>query len=345
MNATGSRPRRATIEDVASAAGVSVATVSRAVRGLPNVAPSTRLRVEEIVASLNYQPDPAATRLAAGRTRTITVMVPHLSGWYFSQVVAGGEAVSAEAGYDFLVISVRSRAECDRLLDERYHLERRTDGVILVNIPASAGQATSLRERGVSLATVGSHTPGYPAVRVDDEAVGVLAAQHLIGLGHCRLGLITGQSDDPMNFEVPQLRHRGFERGLSEAGLPLDAELIRGGNFNIDGGQEAMGALLDHPDPPSGVFAMSDEMAFGALMELQNRGLAPGRDVSIIGVDDHEFSHVVDLTTIAQRVSLQGALATRALLGSIGDRSAVSTDEPIPAPIELVVRATTGPLI
>ena len=140
--------RRATIEDVASAAGVSVATVSRALRGLPNVAPSTRDRVAQMAVSLNYQPDPAASRLAAGRTGTITVMVPHLSSWYFSHVIAGAEAVSAEAGYDFLVIGVGSRAECSRLLDERYHLERRTDGVVLVNMPASDDEAESLRSRG-----------------------------------------------------------------------------------------------------------------------------------------------------------------------------------------------------
>ena len=136
-----------------------MATVSRALRGLPNVAPSTRERVAEVATSLNYQPDPAASRLAAGRTGTITVMVPHLSSWYFSHVIAGAEAVSAEAGYDFLVIGVGSRAECSRLLDERYHLERRTDGVVLVNMPASDDEADSLRSRGIALATVGSYSP------------------------------------------------------------------------------------------------------------------------------------------------------------------------------------------
>ena len=92
-------------------------------------------------------------------------MVPHLSSWYFSHVIAGAEAVSAEAGYDFLVIGVGSRAECSRLLDERYHLERRTDGVVLVNMPASDDEAESLRSRGIALATVGSYSPGYPSVR------------------------------------------------------------------------------------------------------------------------------------------------------------------------------------
>ena len=335
------RPRRATIEDVATAAGVSVATVSRALRGLPNVAPSTRERVAEVAASLNYQPDPAASRLAAGRTGTITVMVPHLSSWYFSHVIAGAEAVSAEAGYDFLVIGVGTRAECSRLLDERYHLERRTDGVVLVNMPASDDEAESLRSRGVSLATVGSYTKGYPSVRVDDFAVGVIAAQHLVALGHRRVGLITGQGDDPMNFEVPQLRHAGFVKGLADLGRQLDPSLVASGDFGIDGGQEAMAQLLDQPDPPTAVFAMSDEMAFGALMELEQRKLRPGVDVSLIGVDDHEFARVVALTTISQQVAAQGALAARALVASMAGTP--TPTEPVPSPVELIVRTTTGP--
>ncbi len=341
-DSTGARrPRRATIEDVANAAGVSVATVSRAVRGLPNVAPSTRERVAEVAASLNYQADPAASRLAAGRTGTITVMVPHLSSWYFSHVIAGAEAVSAEAGYDFLVIGVGSRAECSRLLDERYHLERRTDGVVLVNMPASDDEAASLRTRGVSLATVGSYTPGYPSVRVDDFAVGVMAARHLVALGHRRLGLITGQGDDPMNFEVPQLRHAGFVKGLADLGRQLDPALVASGDFGIDGGQEAMAQLLDHAEPPTAVFAMSDEMAFGVLMELEQRNLRPGGDVSVIGVDDHEFARVVALTTISQQVAAQGAMATRALLAAMAGTP--GTMEPVPSPVRLVERATTGP--
>ena len=339
--ATARRPRRATIEDVASAAGVSVATVSRALRNLPNVAPSTRERVAEVATSLNYQPDPAASRLAAGRTGTITVLVPHLSSWYFSHVIAGAEAVSAEAGYDFLVIGVGTSAECSRLLDERYHLERRTDGVVLVNMPATDDEAESLRSRGVALATVGSYTKGYPSVRVDDFAVGVIAAHHLVELGHHRVGLITGQGDDPMNFEVPQLRHAGFVQGLDDLQHQLDPDLVASGDFGIDGGLEAMALLMEQPDPPTAVFAMSDEMAFGALMELERRELRPGIDISLIGVDDHEFARVVALTTISQQVASQGALAARALVASMTGAS--TPTEPVPSPVQLIVRGTTGP--
>lgn len=332
---------RARIEDVAAAAHVSVATVSRALRNLPNVAESTRRHVVETAASMGYRADPAASRLAAGRSRTITVVVPHLSSWYFSTVIAGVEAVCAESGYECLVLGVGSIADSNRLLDEPYHLERRTDGLVLVNIPATEAQAESLGVRGVALATVGTRTPGRPAVLIDDVSAGRVAAEHLLGLGHRRIGLISGQNNDPMNFAVPQMRRDGFTSALAAHGIDVDPTVVRSGNFGIDGGQEAMAALLDRRDAPTAVFAMSDEMAFGALMALADRRLRPGTDVSLVGVDDHDVSRVVGLTTIRQRVAEQGSAATRALLIWIG-----SDDAPAPvidSPLELVVRSTTAP--
>ncbi len=106
---TSSRRDRSTIEDVALAAGVSVATVSRALRGLPNVADSTRLRVQEIAIELNYRADPAASRLATGRSKSVAIAVPLLNGWYFAHVVAGAEAILTESGYDTIVIGLGSK--------------------------------------------------------------------------------------------------------------------------------------------------------------------------------------------------------------------------------------------
>ena len=335
------RTRRARIEDVAEAANVSVATVSRALRGLPNVAASTRARVVEVAQQLQYQPDPAAARLAAGRTRTVLVVVPHLASWYFSTAIAGAEAVCNELGYEFLIVTVGSQTECDRLLDEKSRLERRADGVVLVNISASAAQAASLRVRGVSLSTIGTRTAGAPSVFIDDVAVGRLAADTLARLGHRRVGLISGLGEDPLNFEVPKRRTAGFLDGLAEHEIIFDRRCEAGGNFGIDGGQEAMSILLDLDEPPTAVFAMSDEMAFGALMELKRRGLRPGHDVSLIGVDDHDVARVVELSTIRQEVAAQGAAAARQLILAMSDGPVEL--EPHLSPIELVERNTTGP--
>jgi len=333
-------PGRTRIEDVAAAANVSVATVSRALRNLPNVAESTRDRVLSVAEQLNYRADPAASRLAAGRGSTITVVVPHLASWYFSTVVAGVEAVCAEAGFECLITAVDSIAACNRLLDESAHLERRTEGLVLVNIPASEAQAESLRQRRVALATVGTRTPDHPSVSIDELSTSRMAVEHLVSFGHERIGLISGSGNDPMNFAVPRQRKAGFVEALRSAELRFDPSLVESGNFGIDGGQEAMAALLDHTNPPSAVFAMSDEMAFGALMELERRSLRAGVDISLIGVDDHDVSRVLGLTTIRQRVAGQGAAAARAALARISGPDTPAFD--VDSPLELVVRSTTG---
>ncbi|MGK0332105.1 MAG: LacI family repressor for deo operon, udp, cdd, tsx, nupC, and nupG [Minisyncoccia bacterium] len=336
------RTRRSTIEDVAAAAGVSVATVSRALRGLPNVAASTRSRVVAVAETLGYTADPAASRLAAGRGRTITAVIPHLNSWYFSTIVAGTEAICAEAGYDLLVLGVGSVKDLSRLLSEAYHLERRTDGLLLVDVPITDEEAQSISARGVSIATIGIDVLNHPSVRIDDELVGRTAADLFVSLGHERTAVIGWTLGDSMQFEVPQRRLQGFTEGLGAVGRAVQPDMTAGGHFSIDGGQEAMSLLLDHPEPPSAVFAMSDEMAFGAIMELTNRGLVPGRDVSVIGVDDHEFSRVVGLTTIRQTVADHGATAARLLLNTMHptEDDAAATHRVIP-PVELIVRSTT----
>lgn len=351
------RPHRLTIEHVAAEAGVSVATVSRALRGLPNVTPSTRQRVQAVADRLQYQPDPAATRLAAGRTGTVTVAIPSLIGWYFSTVVAGVEAVCADAGLEFQVIAVSTPAQRDRLLDESQRLERRTDALILVDVTIEPHQVASLRQRRIGLATIGSNVVGHPSVCLDDELVGRMAAEHLAGLGHRRFGVIGGRPDGPMSFDVGDRRWRGFRGALSASTVSISADSPSNGNFTLDGGYEAAATMLDGADPPSAIFAMSDEMAFGALMACGERSLRPGVDVSIMGVDDHEFSRVVGLTTIHQPVADHGAVVARLLIAEMREmremalhpsdpeprRDPAGFETPVRPIVSLIERATTGP--
>lgn len=342
--------RRATIEDVAAGAGVSVATVSRAIRGLPNVATSTRERVLGVARRLDYHPDPAASRLAAGRTGTLTIAIPSLNRWYFANVVAGAEAVCADAGIEVQVIGVSSTASRNHLFDEARRLERRTDALILVDIRIEPEQVQSLVRRNVGLATVGCPIPGHAGVRIDDELVGRIAGHHLAGLGHRRTAIIGGLPSDQMNPLVDRLREQGYRAALAERGI---SDVTRvDGEFGIVGGHESMCRLLREPTPPTAVFALCDEVAFGALMALDDNGLEPGVDISIMGVDDHEFSQVVNLTTIRQPVADHGAIAARMLLPTLtpnlleppDDAAASSpTDSgPVIAEVSLVERSTTA---
>ncbi|MBA3605740.1 MAG: LacI family DNA-binding transcriptional regulator, partial [Acidimicrobiia bacterium] len=187
---------RSTIEDVASGAGVSVATVSRALRGLPNVAVSTRSRVEEVARELNYRADPAASRLAAGRSRTIAVVVPMINSWYFSNVVAGAEAVCAEVGYDLLILTAPDTAARQNVVTTAAALDRRVDGLIFVEVALPPDELVELGRHRLGVVTVGQQTMTFPSVHVDNMAVGETAVGHLVQLGHRRIGIVGAQAEE-----------------------------------------------------------------------------------------------------------------------------------------------------
>ena len=341
LSAPPSRRDRSTIEDVALAAGVSVATVSRALRGLPNVAESTRVRVQEIAIELNYRADPAASRLATGRSQSVAVAVPMLNGWYFSHVVAGVEAVCAEGGYDTIVIGLGVKGAGLALIEGSDALHRRADGLIVVDVGLAPDDVAAFRSRGLALVAVGPILDGVPSVGIDDLAVGETGAAHLLDLGHRRIGLIRGELDDAFDFVVPHLRQCGYERAHERLGLVAHRELYADGSFTIQGGYEAAMALLGGDEPPTALFALSDEMAFGAMHAARDRGLRVPQDVSIVGVDDHDVSGVLGLTTVHQDVDQHGARAARLMIAQLAGRPV----DPVRHndPIRLVVRTSTAP--
>jgi DNA-binding LacI/PurR family transcriptional regulator len=331
---------RSTIEHVASAAGVSVATVSRALRGLPNVAVSTRARVEEVARELNYRADPAASRLAAGRSRTIAVVVPLINSWYFANVVAGAEAVCAEDGYDLLILTAPNPTSRHRVVTMASALDRRVDGLIFVEVGLTDEDVVELGQRRLAAVTVGQETKLCSSVRIDNVAIGRLAAEHLVSLGHQRIGILGGQAEEPDVFDVPGQRIVGAETELAASGVALDRELIAPGDFTVEGGHQAAHDLLARADRPSAIFALADEMAFGAFIAARELDLDIPGDVSLVGVDDHEVAVVMGLTTVRQRVVEHGAMAARALLRRLAG------EEHLPehrvADVELVVRRSTG---
>ncbi len=333
-------PRRATIEDVAVAAGVSVATVSRALRGLPHVAPATRQRVVQVATELAYRPDPAAARLATGRSQAVALAVPVLNSWYISQVESGAEAVCSADGYDLIIMGVTGEPARRSLLAEESSLHRRVDGVVFIDIAVDDDDVARLAERGLAVVTLGNVTATCPSVTIDEDEVARLATEHLLSLGHRRIGLLGGQRDDPLGFSVPRRRRAGHHATLERAGVEIDPDLEGIGNFSVMGGRDAMAGLLQLPDPPTAVFAMSDEMAFGAMLAARERGLDIPRDVSVVGVDDHDLSIVVGLTTVQQPVADIGSRAARLLLDQI--TGAAATPAHIRSPVSLVVRATTS---
>ena len=330
-----------TIKDVADAAGVSTATVSRALRGLANVDASTRERIQRIADDLDYVISPSASRLASGRTGSIAVITPYIARWYFSTVLSGVESVLQSGGIDLLLMSV-STPEGHRRLPPAPRLRRRVDGVLIIALSPDDPQLREVLDLDLPTSLIGLTMPGVPSVTIDDVAAGRMATQHLINLGHERIGVITGA---PVGspFTAENDRYKGFEAAMADARLPIDPMLESYGYFTIEGGEQAMTALLTQRTPPSAVFAMSDEMAYGAIRAMRSHGLQAGVDISIVGVDGHDMSELLDLTTVAQPVQDLGRIAAEALLLALRAPQAETPREDIHLPTRLIVRGSTRP--
>ena len=346
---TRRRPRTArtrpgdsvTIEQVARRAGVSVATVSRALRGLPNVAPATRARVETVARELDYHPDTYASRLATGRNDTVALAVPHIDGWYFSEVASGVERVLAAAGMDVLLYSVGDQEGRRRLLSGPSALRRRMDGLVLIDVLLTDEETEVLAREGANVVTVGQHTEAFPSVTVDERAAAREAVRHLVSLGHTRIAFVGSAEPTPLRFDVPMERRAGYRDVLDEAGLQYDPSLDVAGDFRAASGHAAMARLLSLPDPPTGVFAISDDMAIGAMRAARDQGRDVPGDISIVGFDDHDFAEVFGLTTVHQEPQWQGETAGRLLLGQSVDPEDASRHRA--AAFGLVVRSSTAP--
>ncbi|MEU0534181.1 LacI family DNA-binding transcriptional regulator [Amycolatopsis tolypomycina] len=327
------------IRDVARQAQVSTATASRALRGLPSVTAQTRARVERAAAELDYVIPFNASSLASGRTNSVGIVVPYVSRWFFGTVIAGAEAVLREAGLDLVVYGVPDAAARARFFD-RLPVRRRVDAVLVLSLPLTAAEAEALRALRVPVVLVGSTADGIPSVRIDDLAAAAQAVRHLTGLGHRRIGLLGETDPPPHGFTTPGRRRNGYLRALAEAGIEPEPALEAAGGFTAAAGETAMARLLALPSPPTAVFAMSDEMAFGALKTLRRARVGIPAGVSVIGFDDHELAGALDLTTIAQPVTAQGERAALLLLDQLHDRPP-ATD--VVLGTELVRRGSTGP--
>jgi DNA-binding LacI/PurR family transcriptional regulator len=335
----------ASIEDVAQRAGVSISTVSRALRGLPNVAPVTRQRVLDAASDLRYSASPHAVGLAGGKTRTIAVVMPYIGRWSFGQALDGIESVVSASGFDLLVHRVGDPDSRARFV-ERMPLRKRVDGIIAVYLPLTDSGVDVLADVGVPVVVLGPSNDALPSVCIDDAEGASAAVQHLVNLGHRRIGLIGGENGEELRFAVPRNRREGYRRSLASNGVEVDPALEVPGDFTAAGGAAAMGVLLGRADPPTAVFAESDEMAMGAIRTVQSAGLRVPEDVSIVGFDDHELAHLFDLTTVGQNIVDQGVVAATLLLDNIenGREEAEDGEEParLFVPTRLVVRRSTG---
>jgi LacI family transcriptional regulator len=324
---------KVTLADVAAVAQVSIPTASKALRGGSDVAAATRSRVESAMADLGYL-RPARQRSRAG---LIDLVFTQLSPWAV-EIIRGAEEPAMNSRTRLAISIAADEGQRERWLDSL--AGSRTDGVILVLSELSPHHRARLADLHVPLVVIdpiGQPAPGVPSIGAANWAGGMTATEHLIELGHRRIGTITGRPE----LLCSRARLDGYRTALERAGIQVDDSLIVAGDFLYASGLEAASRMLGLPDPPTAIFAGSDLQALGVYEAARQHNLQIPRDLSVVGFDDVEIAQWASppLTTLRQPLAEMAALATRILLERIADtfnqRAELATN--------LVVRQSTAP--
>jgi LacI family transcriptional regulator len=329
-----------TIRDVAKQANVGVGTVSRVLNDHPSVSEATRQKVLTAINDLNYNPNPIARRLSLGKTLAVAVIVPFFTRPAFVERLRGVEYALAESEYDLILFNVETTARRDACYDEVLRRER-IDGLLLISLSPSNADADHFLRTQVPTVLLDAYHPYFNRVVIEDVTGGFLATQHLLALGHRKIGFVSDRLDNPFNFVSSRSRYQGYTQALAQANLPVLTEYQCQGDYGRPQARSMAHKLLALPDPPTAIFAVSDTQAIGVLEAAQDLGLTVPQDLSVVGYDDIEMAEYLRLTTIRQPFFVSGLEAVNLLLDSM-DRSSPTPVE-IVLPVELIERSTTAP--
>lgn len=343
-----------TIYDVAARAGVSIKTVSRVMNKEPNVRPAMRDRVLQAAGELGYSPNLSARSLAGSRSFVIAVFVDAaltIDHWrsergadYLSRIQLGATLECREAGYHLLIELIDHEGPQVRQEVAALLAALKPDGVILT--PPSSDNPVVLElldKAGTPYVRLGpERAEGLgPRVHMDDVAAAREMTEHLIGLGHKRIGFIVGEP----RYGASQARREGYLAAMKAHGLPVSEGLVRQGDFTFQSGMVEAKALLALPDRPTAIFASNDDMALGCVAAIAEAGLMTPGDVSVAGFDDSPSSRFSrpQLTTVRQPVAEMSSVAAKLLIAQAKTNEASERPEDILLPFELIHRASTAP--
>ncbi|MBC8129201.1 MAG: LacI family DNA-binding transcriptional regulator [Rhizobiaceae bacterium] len=328
--------------DVARLAGVSQTTTSIVLNGQSKkmrISDETRERVLAAASSLGYMPNHAARSLRRRSTKTITFVLPTLENPYFSEIVGAAQEEARQHGYSVTIVAMRSELgdfRTSSLLQGAAY-----DGIVVAGHDnCAATELLQLADRGVAVVVLQEPSPSASigSVRVDLETGGYLATRHLVELGHRRIAHVT----QPLRKdEFGGGRVDGYRRALAEADIPFDEALVVTTANSMEGGAEALNALVDLDPRPTAAFMYNDRLAVGGLHALRKRGLVVPDDFAVVGFDGVAIGRFTapTLTTIDSPRDELGRLAIKVLLGILdGDQEA---QEHL-LPVKLVVRASCG---
>jgi DNA-binding LacI/PurR family transcriptional regulator len=261
----------------------------------------------------------------------VGVLLPHVGRWWFGEVLAGLEAVFRPADCElilFPVVDEASRAHFFDRLPDSAHL----DALVVVAMPLTSAEAARAKAAVAVLGTLGTKLPTVTSVRIDERRGVGLAMEHLSTLGHRRIALISGDPHEPWHFTAARQRRDAYRQFLQRRGLAADPALDVPGYWTVRGGAAAVRRLFALAEPPTAVFALSDEMAIGASHALTRMGMRVPQDVSVCGFDDHPDAETFGLTTVRQPAYDCGARLAAEVVARLRQRQPASQPSAVPAP-------------
>ena len=326
---------------IALRAGVSSATVSRVINGSPLVREKTAERVRQILEEVNFIPNPSATTLKYGRSKTYGLIIPDISNPFYSEFMGEFEELIIETDHELLVTSVKTSEKLVKSV--RRMLMRQVDGAVFMASEFDTRDIDPLFLHKVPLVTVDRRSvqAGCSDVAVDFEAGYLQAVQHLRDLGHKRLGYVGGTD----GLRTSRVRLQAFRSAVEKSGMRLHVNLLRTGDYRVTGGEQAVISLMKEKFPPTAILTANDLTAFGVIRGLHTLGLKVPKDMSVVGLDDVLLCGVMQppLTTIRiprrrmAEACVQALNYTKEDVDRRGKRYSV--------PTELVVRESTAQIV
>ena len=329
----------ATIQDVVKLSGVSVATVSRVLHDSPNVLPATREKVLAAIKELDYRPNRLAQQFRTQRTMNVLVLLPRLGDSFYSEILRGIEAVAAEAGYHIFVANTNNSVELETYFFESL-IQKQIDGIINFSACLPKEYMEEIASQNpVVVACRYLSEARLPNVTIDNMAASKDMTEYMLNLGHRRVAYIGGNTA----LALYRSRLSGYYQALEEMNIPLDEELVRMADPDIQGGYDAATGLLRSGVEFSAIVTSGDTLAIGAIKALEDHHMTVPDDIAVCGFDDIEMSSLLrsTLTTVRQPRSLIGRRSMEKLLERISGQDNDSGEQII-LDYEIVIRASSG---
>ena len=334
-----------TIYHVAERAGVGIGTVSRAINNSGSISPKTKEKVLAVVKELGYRPHASARGLARRKTNTIAVIVPFFTGYFFVELLRGIQGEVSKHQYDLILYSVDEVNKKEMFL-RKVLQERKVDGLLLISLEVTNNEVWEFRRSHLPIVLVDSYHPDLDSITVENRQGAYVATQHLIRLGHSRIGMIDGH----LKSSPARVRLEGYKNALRDHDIDYNdgylviSDYVTGEDgFNREAGYQAMKHLLHlGSDRPTAVFVSSDIQAVGAMKAVEESGLKIPDDIAIVGFDDIELAQYIGLTTMRQPMFEMGKLAVDRLVECITD--VITNGYKKVFHTSLVVRNTCGAL-